>query len=459
MNTSALIKLLIALFVVFINCGSASGQTVKERFEAAAEKINGITYYAFLSFINYNSPPSELVKNLFGDDWAQVQQVTTLSPTLEELEILMAHPNARVRTLVMLAAYRLESRKAFLLIHHGIGDIEITIPNTELEYDSSERKLFVNASKKEKIIRTFKEVTVSEISKMILGRIGYHNYGIDDPEEEKRKFEAWTKSHLFNPQWIGWFDYLRVCAQRGDAINKDKPSPQILKLRATINQLEPPLREWVILYFSSSDLIKEEDVATSLKSLGEEKLLTYLEKGNRIGLDAPVEHNISKGGTKAAILSHSKLVFTPKSAKRLSSLYFYIAAADADPNRATFFMQKSLITKWTGKDNSWAKGLAAAVILDHQGDKEIGTILDLLYQNYTADQFDGFENFSIEAIRREPKQWKNTFIAIAKHPKYKGLSPTDVKHLDKAVAHLSGAKVQKDEDKAIPSRKMKIIIK
>lgn len=160
----------------------------EKRFESAAEKITGIPYYAFLSYINYDNPPTDPLKDIIGDDRNLVHQVTIMEFSLEELEVLMKQPNARVRVLVMLAAYRQESRKAFLLIHQGIGDMETTIPNAEFGWEPSNLNLLDSSTENEKITRNFKEVTVSTISQEILEIVGYSSYGIKNAGEEKQKF-------------------------------------------------------------------------------------------------------------------------------------------------------------------------------------------------------------------------------------------------------------------------------
>lgn len=130
--------------------------------------------------------------------------------------------------------------------------------------------------------------------------------------------------HLFNPHWIEWYDYLRVCAQRGIPINKDKPSLEIVKLRGTINQLESPLHEWVTLHFSYTDLVKNKTILPALQSLGADNLLIYLEDGIRFGLNAPKGRS-SSWSTRTSILKYSQSLFNSNHAKPLQTKLFFLA--------------------------------------------------------------------------------------------------------------------------------------
>ncbi|NOX98455.1 MAG: hypothetical protein GXP30_01790, partial [Verrucomicrobia bacterium] len=391
MNTSALIKLLIALFVIASICSNASAQTLQEHFETAAKKIKSISYYEFLNSERLYTVGT--YNDLSEKDWQRLREVTSIAATLEELTELMEHSNPRVRTLAMLRAYRLEVRESFVIIQRRINDNEKGIPAEDWhikspEWDSSTGKL-VGGS----VSRISEDITVSEIAKDLINTLGY----LPDQtiKNDTIAFDDWTKSHLFNPHWIRWYTYL-YRNSGGYASNKLANSPQqISKLKAKINQLDSPLREWVIINFNPNhtSLLTEEDVVTAMKTLGENSLMAYIENGTRLGLNSPTD---KKWGNRKEwpILNRSESVFSSKSANRLAKLGYYIAAADADPSQASIFMRKGLISMRPGIAGFCVdKPKAAAVLLEYCGDKESAYITELLFQGYQAEESDRIEWF------------------------------------------------------------------
>ena len=441
-------NLAVVCFIILSICGKALAQSLSEQYEIAALEIEAIPYSEFLNSTRFYL--GENYEKLSGKDWSKLEEVMSLDTTLDELIDLMQHQNPRVRTLAMLRAYKLEDRESFIAIQGRFNDTEKGIPAEDWDiklptkYDSLTKK-WVGGS----VSRLSKDVTVSEVAKDILNTVGYPPLKIINIKEPD--FDEWKVSHLLNPHWVGWYIYLYRNA--GGLHSNVKPKILPSKLREEIGKLDSPFREWVILHFEPgrTNLFTEEDINKSLKSLGGDNLLAYLENGETSGIDIPVEGYWSST-VKDSILKHSKSVFSPKHAKKLSDLGFYIAAADASPKKAEMYILKGIITD-RDANAPWTRGVTAAALLDHLGDYKTHKITDMLYRkvsnglNYKEHPgWTGpFGYFAEEVIIREPKQWRNTFITIANHPQFKDLSPAAVESLDKAVAHLSNRDIQKEK--------------
>ena len=385
-----------------------------------------------------------------------LHEVTGQAADRAQIEKLVEHPDARVRTLALIKLHAIGDSAAFRTIARSSTDTAPTFPKLLLPANPILRDEDVRPD----------PMQVREVSGKMLDSIGYQALP-PGYKKDKPSFETWSAPRLDNPDWIGWQEFLYKRASVRELVAHEEPegsrpprprgfgsgprpapepNPKMVAFKEQLGAGPAAVRTW--LWFAITDgleppyenpLATEAEIIEAGKKLGADALLAFVTTGPRAGLREPMIDDPQRG--KKFILAHAKQFFREQDAKALVGAGYTIAAADVDPANASTLIRQGL----TGRDgpaDRYEEAKAMAALLDLQPDREQDFVLKWLY-----DDSPGRETWSFfrEYLRRKPAGWEKSLKAIVGHPKFARLPSKDTIQIALLAKELGGQEVLPEE--------------
>lgn len=230
-------------------------------------------------------------------------------------------------------------------------------------------------------------------------------------------------------------------------------------VRRKIDALPPVTRAWMLLAIGTIDLhinedaaperqiplfATEEELLAAAKQLGPDALLAFLRDGTRTGLRDPKCDDPSKG--RDFILAHAGDLFRKQDADALKAMGELVAAADADPERASQLIREELYLRDKGQ-STYGRGKAIAALLDLCGDRETDFIVQRFYEGLRkSDPSYEQQEFIREVERRKPKEWRKTLRGIVEHPGFEPLDKWPLVYFARLTARLGETGIPTNQD-------------
>lgn len=408
---ASFIRALTAGIVIAAFPSALRGETTGEAYQRLAQGISGLTYGDIL----WQRPPDFCDTNPdLKASFEHLDQAMAVKTTLAELTELAKHPEPKVRTLAMMRLYNMEEPDAFRVIYSMASDQADTF---------SARSFLTQDHASNRMLLDTKPVTVGKLASMMLEQADIPPHWLGDPATGEA-IEEWT----------GWYQYLYYRATGRTIPIRAERAPRIVAVRRKIDALPPTTRAWMLLAIGVIDLhtnenrdpreklaplfATEEELIAAAKQLGPDALIVFLRDGTRTGQRDP-NGDLKKG--RDFILDHAGDLFRKQDAEALKSMGELIAAADADPERASQLIREEIDLRDKGQ-SYYGRGKTIAALLDLCGDREADFVVHRFYEGLRKDD-DGYEQqeFISELERRKPKEWKKTLRGIVAHPGFEKL--------------------------------------
>lgn len=410
-------------------------ETTGEAYQHLAKGISGLTYGDVL----WQRPPSYCETNPdLKTSFENFDQAMAVNTTLAELTELSKHPEPKVRTLAMMRLYNMEEPGAFRVIYSMKDDQAGTFPSRNfLTEDREHHRMLLDTV----------PMTVSKLNSMMLEQAGFPPLGMED-----------SAIGGMIEDWTGWYQYLYFRATGRTSPIRAERAPKIAAVRRKIDALAPTTRAWMLLAIGVIDLhtnegrdpreelaplfATEEELIAAAKQLGSEVLIAFLRDGTRTGLRNP--KCTGPEGDSDFILDHAGVLFRKEDAENLKSMGKLIAAADADPERASQFIREEIDLR-DKEQSTYGRGKAIAALLDLCGDREADFIVHMFYEGLkksrpsfaTSQQ----QEFIREVQRRKPKEWRKSLRGIVAHPGFEDLEKLTLIYFALLTADLGKAEI------------------
>ena len=367
-------------------------------FEQMARTITVLGADDFLSGFRENShlPPDVRARNA-----AFARFLEEKRPPAASLLPLLRHPDAKVRTLALVALYDLEDPSLLPRVLPLVDDGAATFPAAERHAMAYVPGVSAGPA------RT-RPQTVGEIATAILNvylQSGGYNYGPRGQNEEPG-FEQYWKERGARASCAGWW-----AVRLARAGHSTTPTPKdrygaIRTLRSRMDALREPDRTFTLLMLHGEPgadvLISDADLVAALAALGPKPILDLLQR--RIATDdpdlqpSPRNRNSRSGAMRTFVLQHAGALLRPGDAKALLDQetwerdfqqhhvtdpligpWWAIGAAQLDRSAAPAILRDAH-GRFQGRFDGEAQLELALALWTLGGDEQAGTVADWVYR-------------------------------------------------------------------------------
>jgi hypothetical protein len=345
----------------------------RAEFVAAVQALPFLSADTFV-YDRTNPPQASLAKREYA---GAIADLRSLRIPFDELALLSADEEPRVRAMALCLLYDLEDPRAVPLFEARRNDAAIAI--SEPDMLASEPRIGV-------AIPTH-PLTVGAIARMLLRahlQAAGITYNINEAEN-RAKFARYWKSHEKLSAGVALFSVKLARASQGTLPTPRDRFDEIAAVRAKIDDLPKLERALTLLFLSGDNGGKElvgDDLLEITRSVGAESLLKLLE-GTLVTADPDLVRERPGFGSAARFLyAHARELFRSEDADRLSALgtpEARTAAAMVDVKRARPLLHQtydSLKPDWEDVE----RGQLALSLWRIAGDSEEPFALDWLYE-------------------------------------------------------------------------------
>lgn len=297
--------------------GSAQAQHDMKDTEATFRKIAGQLRICNISDVLYDRVQKSARWGLSAAEAALYKEV--LSPQFSTVFLLklLKDSDPKVRTLAILALYSKEEPQVLPAIADLVDDNAKTFPQlipTAMAYSASY------------VPQPSEDVTVGYVAnavmKMYMEAGGYY-YGVKGSGSEPGFSQYWA-ARKDRRYCAGWYQVALARASTGCSPTDKTRLSQIKALRAKIDKIPFPDKQWILLYLRSCNgadaLVSNAELVTAMKELGPERLLNMLQyKIDSLDPDLKSRrsNNYPYHEMQLLVLKHAAEVLKPDQSKAL----------------------------------------------------------------------------------------------------------------------------------------------
>jgi hypothetical protein len=288
-----------------------SDETTREAFAAAAGQIHMINYGSVMSSRDCRSP--------FFPDSNVLADLFERRDAPEALLPLLADPDAKVRTLAMLALYQREDPHLLPRFVALVGDRAVTFPEPHPSQTSLPgQDVRVDA-------RTV-GFCASKLVENYLGKAGFH-YGVDGQGTEPG-FEMYWSERKDRSLCASWLLIKQERAFSGASPSLQERLPPLREVRAEVDRLPPADRALMLLWLPdcNGSFATVAERIEAARSLGRETLLAILQRNVPSTDPDLLPRAGSHGGEYACagiarfVLRHARELLLPEDAPTLLAI-------------------------------------------------------------------------------------------------------------------------------------------
>jgi hypothetical protein len=386
-------------------------------------------------FLYHREPRDYTLDGKVKSSWSQLSRLDSLAAEIQDLEALTHHADADIRALALLGLVAKETPDVVPVALRMMHDKAVTLPeqNEPGGRIPGEHDVYTQP------------LTVAGIATKILQMMECKpalRMEVADAEAAE-----WWGLRKDNQDWLAWHEFLYKRASQGTTPIQPSAKAGIQRFRAKLDTLPAKTRAWVLLFLADDVFMSagnwenyfatEEEMITSIKSLGADALLEFLRSGKRLGLSHPDLDDPENG--RRFIVTYASQFFAKDHAETLLALKQFTAAADADPSSVRRFAEAGM-SAFAGEYKEWdrAKVMAVLAALGDATDRKAA--IQWFYDE--PNKAGGSSPQSIflgDLKRRKPERWKEIFEGLMAHSAFDLLQPIDVMYAAFTLEKLDGA--------------------
>jgi hypothetical protein len=315
--------------------------------------------------------------------YAVLAEISSTRHSVKDLASLLRHQDPRVRTLALAALFQRQDPRLLPYLAQSMDDQAKTAPNLQV------LRAVAGPEKFEVTPQDYHEQTVGQVATVMV------KWWLEPTGHQARDFAAYWAPRKDRTQCAGWYAARLLRATGGISPFQKEREERVRAVRAEVDKLPQPDRDWTLLYAAlsatmSGDAVpafaSTKDLLDAARRLGP-KLLLDLLQGKALGEDPDLQpeqqHGRGLRNIGIFVLKHATDLLRPEDALTVLPLEGHlgvIAAAHLQPKNASKWLRDALTTT-TGKGHlaSYRRADLAAALWTTCGLPEIDYLVDWFY--------------------------------------------------------------------------------
>jgi hypothetical protein len=349
------------------------------RFEKMAK---GLTYFPTGEFVYGRADQLDRLfpEKLKAPWYAVLSEISSTKHSVKDLVALLQHEDPKVRTLALAALFQRQDPRLLPHLAQSVGDKAKTAPDLQILRAITLQMDF------EVTPDDYHEQTVDRVATLLV------NWWLEPAGFSAKDFAAYWAVRKDRDHCAGWYAAKVLRATGGISPFHNDREARVQAVRAEIDKLPQPDRDWTLLYTATfagagqDAFASTKDLLDAARRLGHASLLDLLQ-GKAVGGDPDLDPDKQRGAglraMSAFVLRHAGALLRPEDAPTVLPLHGHlgvIAAAHLQPANAKKWLEGELAkTKGKGHLASYRRADLAAALWATCGTAEIDYLADWFY--------------------------------------------------------------------------------